>query len=88
MNEYYEKRLELYEERRKLQLQQLKDELDLLSYKVKFILMVVEKKLVVNNRKKAEIENDLEKNKFPKLGQGNNYQYLLGMPIYSLTYER
>ena len=86
--EYYEKRLELYEERRKQQLQQLKDELDFLNYKVKFILMVVEKKLVVNNRKKAEIENDLEKNKFPKLGQSNNYQYLLGLPIYSLTYEK
>jgi hypothetical protein len=50
--------------------------------------MVVEKKLIVNNRKKDDIEKDLIKHKFPKLGTTNNYQYLLGMPIYSLTYEK
>ena len=62
--------------------------MELLNFKVKFILMVVQKKLTVNNRKKDSIEKDLLKNKFPKLGPNKNYQYLLGLPIYSLTYEK
>jgi len=88
MVEYYDMRLELYQKRKDYQLNILKDELELLNYKVKFILMVIQKKLVVNNRKRNDIEKDLIKNKFPKLGPSNNYQYLLGMPIYSLTYEK
>lgn len=88
MMEFYETRLELYEKRKDYQLKILKEQLELLSYKVKFILMVVQKKLIVNNRKKNDIENDLSKHKFPKLGNTKNYQYLLGMPIYSLTYEK
>ena len=64
--EYYSKRLELYEKRREYMLNKLKEELDLLSYKVKFILLIVNKKLVINNKKKSEIEKFLKKNKFPK----------------------
>lgn len=88
MMEYYHKRLELYEKRKEYILNILKNQLDTLSYKCKFILMVVEKKLIVNNRKKIDIEGDLIKHKFPKLGDNNDYNYLLGMPIYSLTYEK
>ena len=88
MMEFYEKRLELYEKRREYQLDQLKKALELISYKVKFILMVVEKKLIINNRKKKDIEVDLEKHKFPKLGEPVSYNYLLSLPIYNLTYEK
>ena len=94
MIEYFGKRLELYDKRRDYQLSQLKYQLNVLSYKVKFILMVVENKLVVNNRKRAEIESDLVKHKFHKYGksiddtENKSYNYLLGMPIYTLTYEK
>ena len=50
--------------------------------------MVIEKKIKINNRKKADIENKLFVYKFPKLGTDKSYQYLLGMPIYSLTFEK
>ena len=37
---------------------------------------------------RKDIESKLFVLKFPKLGKDESYQYLLGMPIYSLTFER
>jgi DNA topoisomerase-2 len=93
MRDYYGVRLELYKKRKEHQLDILEHQLKIISFKVKFILMVVEKKLEVNNKKKAEIEEKLEKDKFPKIGKNKDdpkvsYEYLLGMPIYNLTYEK
>ncbi len=92
INDYYKVRLDIYEKRKKYQLDILEHQLLLISNKVKFILMVVEKKLDINNRKKDEIEKQLEKHKFPKLGNNKDdkesYNYLLSMPIYNLTSEK
>lgn len=88
INEYYDERLQLYQARRLYQLNVLKNELDMICYKVKFILMIINKELKVNNKKKVIIEGKLEKHKFPRLGINKDFQYLLGMPIYSLTYEK
>lgn len=86
MDEYFARRLELYDERKKYLLNEIKRMLELLSNKIKFILMVVEKTLLINNRKKSDIEEDLIKHNFDKID--GNYDYLLGMAIYQLTYER
>ena len=48
--------------------------------------MILEKKIIINNKKKKEIEVRLEEEKFPKFD--NNYNYLLGMQLYSLTSEK
>ena len=91
LKEYYDERLSLYEKRKEYMLNIIKKELDLMTYKCKFILMVVEKKLKVNNRKKIDIEKSLEENKFPKISDGSDkktYSYLLNMAIYNLTYEK
>ena len=93
MRDYFTVRLALYNDRKIHQLAILEHQLKLISFKVKFILMVVEKKLEVNNKKRSEIEEKLEKNKFPKLGRSKDdtktsYDYLLSMPIYNLTYEK
>lgn len=88
LEEYFKERLYLYQKRKDYQLEQLQKELDLISYKAKFIINVIEKKIKVNNRKKANIESKLFVLKFPKLGKDESYQYLLGMPIYSLTFEK
>ncbi len=93
MRDYFTVRLELYQARKTHQLGILEHQLKLISYKVKFILMVVEKKLEVNNKKRIEIEEKLEKHKFPKLGRSKDdvkvsYDYLLSMPIYNLTHEK
>lgn len=93
MRDYFTVRLDLYQDRKEYQLGILDHQLKLISYKVKFILMVVEKKLEVSNKKRSEIEEKLEKHKFPKLGRSKDdakvsYDYLLSMPIYNLTYEK
>jgi DNA topoisomerase-2 len=86
LEEYYSHRHELYAKRRNYQLDELKKELDIISNKVRFILMVVNEELIVNKRKKAELEDDLEENNFNKINK--SYDYLLGMPIYQLTHEK
>lgn len=93
MRDYYQVRLEMYQKRKDYQLGILEHQLKVISYKVKFILMVVEKKLEINNKKKQEIEEKLEKLKFPRLGKSKDdlkvsYDYLLTMPIYNLTQEK
>ena len=42
--------------------------------------------MVINNKKKSEIEDYLKKNEFPKYNK--TYNYLLGMQLYTLTYEK
>jgi DNA gyrase/topoisomerase IV subunit B len=88
MEEYYDIRLECYQKRKNYQLQILKDELTLISYKVKFLLLVIDKKLIINNKKKNDLEKELEELEFPKLSKNESYDYLLTMPIYNLTKEK
>ena len=87
-----------------------------LTNQARFVKMIVEKELVVSNRKKADIMADLRKLKFrpfPKVTKAKaagktedvvepdedeevaedvpgatDFDYLLGMPIYSLTREK
>ncbi|KAF4029977.1 DNA gyrase/topoisomerase IV subunit A [Phytophthora infestans] len=59
MAEFYGIRLEYYGRRKKAMLQKLQDQIKLLSNKARFVLAVVEGKLVVNNRKKQELLEEL-----------------------------
>ena len=86
MDEYFDVRLDLYQKRKDYLLNELENQLKLISWKVKFILLIVEKKLEINNKKKVEIEAELQTKKFPKID--NSYNYLLTMPIYNLTNEK
>jgi len=52
-----------------------------------FIKMIVENKLIINKRKKADIIHDLEKVK-DIIEKDGSYDYLLNMNILSLTEER
>jgi DNA topoisomerase-2 len=89
MNEYYKIRLELYGKRKAYELDVLEYQLKVISNKVKFIMMIVDKKLIINNKKRSELETELEKLKFDKLGKNKaDYDYLLSMPIYNLTIEK
>ena len=93
IDEYFYVRLDLYQKRKDHELAILQFQLRMISYKVKFILMIVEKKLVVNNKKKSDLESELEKLKFPRLGKNKDdedgsYNYLLSMSIYNLTNEK
>ncbi|POM71086.1 DNA topoisomerase 2, partial [Phytophthora palmivora] len=59
MEEFYGIRLEYYELRKKSMLQKLQDQIKLLSNKARFVLAVVEGKLIVNNRKKQDLLEEL-----------------------------
>ena len=92
MEEFYKIRLAMYQKRKDFILDKLKNELDILSYKVKFILAVIAKEIKINNKTRDYIEDKLEENEYPMLSRNNsdekNYNYLLGMNLWSLTYEK
>lgn len=79
-------RLIFYQKRKDFLIDKLTKELRVLAFKAKFIKSIIDKKLVVNNVKKEIIVKWLDENKFEKID--DSYNYLLNMPIYSLTNER
>lgn len=79
-------RLTFYDKRKKYLLDELDKEHLVLSNRAKFIKLVIDGKLKINNRPKADIVEDIEKFKLEK--SNDSYDYLLSMPIYSLTKER
>ena len=79
-------RLVYYQKRKDFLIDKLSKELRVLAFKAKFIKSIIDKKLVVNNVKKEVIIAWFDENKFEKID--DSYNYLLNMPIYSLTNER
>merc|ERR1719183_3106130 len=92
MEEFCKVRMKYYKIRKDYLVQKLTLERDLLSNRARFIKMIIEKKLKINNRKKEEVVRDLTKLKFMKFGDTKaprtGYEYLLIMQIASLTKER
>ena len=93
IEEFYDHRLESYIERKNFIINKLESELKLISYKAKFILAVIEKEIKINNKTKDKIESKLVNQSYPKMTNGienenGNYNYLLGMNLWSLTYEK
>ena len=87
LDAFIEIRLRYYDLRKKYLLKSLEDNLQKLSSKYLFIKAIVDKTLVVSNKKKDEIVKQLEK--MPKICKINDsYDYLLAMPIHSLTKEK
>lgn len=79
-------RLGYYQKRKDYLLDKYNKELKELCFRAKFIKSIIDKKLVVNNVPKDTIIKWLEDNSFGKVD--GNFNYLLNMPIYSLTKER
>ena len=108
MKEFYNFRLDFYVRRKALLVQKLEKEQRMLSNKARFVEEVCSGALVVSNRKKVELLNELQQrgyelfdNKAEKKEDDENeeeegtiaslskgYEYLLGMKIWSLTYEK
>lgn len=85
IRDFYQLRLRYYDMRKEYRLQAIKEELDKLENKVKFIKSVIAGTLIINNRPTEDIIKDLERMMFTKV---DNFEYLLGMKISSLTKER
>ena len=92
-------RIEKYLERKLHQLKTMEHEHKIISAKVKFIQEIIDGTLIVNNKKIADVEEQLKVRKYPmntETDEGNTegastssgYNYLTRMPIYQLTYEK
>ncbi|OSX67990.1 hypothetical protein POSPLADRAFT_1072653 [Postia placenta MAD-698-R-SB12] len=123
IEDFYPKRLAYYQMRKDYMANELSTELDRLTNQARFVQMIVDKELVVSNRKKADIVAELRKKDFrpfPKPSKAKeagetaevvevedddeeeegvasgrtaggalgDYDYLLGMAIWSLTKEK
>jgi DNA topoisomerase II len=84
-------RKEIYIKRRDYLLNQLKKELDIIKFKVKFIEEIINDTILFKNVKKAAIILNLEEKNYPKISLKDttdpSYDYLLGMDLYKLTKE-
>lgn len=78
-------RLTYYQKRKDHILSELDNKSRNLTNKAKFIKLILDNKLKINGRKKDDVVTDLIKNKLDMID--DSYDYLLRMPIYSLTLE-
>lgn len=88
LEEFYEVRLEFYHLRKEYLLNKLQTELNIIKSKVRFIEMVIAKKLNIYNKKKDDIINLLKKNKFYVIKGEPMFDYLLKITFYSMTKEK
>ncbi|CAK5279846.1 unnamed protein product [Mycena citricolor] len=119
LEDFYPVRLAYYQKRKDHLANDLQNVFEKLTNQARFVQMIVDRQLIVSNRKKADIVVDLKKldfRPFPKIkkakeagenaealedededenenlaaGSSNtsDYDYLLGMAIYSLTKEK
>ena len=79
-------RLSYYNKRKEYFIGKWNDELDMMNMKANFIKAIIDKKIIINNKPKDEIVSWLSKNGYKLID--DSYNYLLSMPIYSLTKER
>lgn len=78
-------RLKYYHKRKQFMLDKMNHELKVLSNRGKFIKAILDGKIKINNVPKAEIITQIESIGLDKID--DSYDYLLRMPIYSLTKE-
>lgn len=79
-------RLGYYSKRKKHLLAELGSEIDLLDAKARFVDAVIRGRIVVANEKKPDLVRAIESEGISK--QEGSYDFLLNMPIYSLTAEK
>ncbi len=66
--------------------------MNLLKYRRKFIKAVISNKLIISKKLKQDLIDELTKLEYPELSTNINtkpsYDYLVGMPMWSLTQEK
>jgi DNA topoisomerase-2 len=91
-------RINKYGERKAHQITILEKDYNILSTKIRFIIDVIEGRIIIMNKKISEIATRLTELGYPKIqtqkdeededSGHNGYNYLLKMPISQLTYDR
>jgi DNA topoisomerase-2 len=100
LKEWSKLRITKYLERKNHQIKMLEEDHKTLSTKIRFIIDVIEGRIMIMNRKMTDIAQTLIELKYPKIHTTNNdddddnsaniagFNYLLKMPISQLTYDR
>jgi DNA topoisomerase-2 len=95
LTDFYKCRYEKYVIRKEYQIRVLENDLDIAKYKRMFIEYIIDKKIIIEKQKKDTIIARLKELKFPRLAKRINvneeeksYQYLIDMPLWSLTHEK
>lgn len=90
INEFYEVRLDFYQKRKEALINAVTKDLDLLENKARFITDVIEGRIVISKKKKIELEAILSEKEFKPIGKesSESFDYLLTMPLLSLTKEK
>ena len=91
LQEYYIIRLEYYQKRKDALELKIKEELDILKYKVKFIESIMNDELIIFKKTRKIIIELLEENNYPPFlinGPNISYNYLLDMKIDSFSKEK
>lgn len=86
MDEFYDIRLEYYEKRKIHILDKLDREIKINFNRMKFINAILKGNIVLNKMKRENIENQLIEMEIDKLD--DSFNYLLNMPLISLTSEK
>lgn len=84
---YIKVKMEYLGLRKEHKLSELKDDISIEESRFAFINAIVQDELIINKRKKSDIEADLV-NIRGVIKQNDSYDYLLNMSIHSLTSER
>jgi DNA topoisomerase-2 len=86
MEDFYVTRVDHYEKRKNRLLAELGDDLKWATNKSRFIQAVIDDSLVVMKRKRNQVVDDLAAAQYDK--KDDSYDYLLNMPIHTLTKEK
>lgn len=87
IDDYFDIRMECYEDRKDFIVDTLEKQLCLLSNKTKFVKQLLDGSIDLRKKSKAEIIALLETNDYDKLDNDNEYKYLLKMPMDSVSQE-
>uniref|UniRef100_A0A6B2KWU8 DNA topoisomerase 2 n=1 Tax=Arcella intermedia TaxID=1963864 RepID=A0A6B2KWU8_9EUKA len=91
MKEWYEVRLQYYQKRKRVLLERSKIELRILEDRIRFVKEVIQDSLIMKGRKKGDIVRDLEGKGYFKVNldeNGSGFDYLLSMPMFTMTEEK
>ena len=87
IDDYYVKRLEMYEIRKTYLINEIKRELMVLNNKARYIKEILEGTIDLRKKTKEVINNMLREKGYDEIKEGDEYKYLTKMPMDSVTEE-
>lgn len=87
IDDYYEVRLEYYDDRKEFIIDELEKELMILSNKAKYIQEILDNTIDLRKKKKQEIIDMLEDKDYDIIDDDKEYKYLIKMPMDSVSEE-